>query len=131
MSEFKLCAFADEADPSITGQLSALKEKGIELIELRGVYGRNVTQLSVDEMKELRIRFADNGIRVWSIGSPIGKVSGEDDFQAHLELFRHALELAALAGAEKMRMFSFYVAPGKAEQSEMQVIDRFGQMLMW
>ena len=112
MSEFRLCAFADEADPSIAGQISALKENGIELIELRGVDGRNVTQLSADEMRELHVRLNDDGINVWSIGSPIGKISVEDDFQAHLELFRHTLELAVLAGAEKMRMFSFYVAPG-------------------
>ena len=129
MSEFKLCAFADEADPMIAGQISALKENGIELIELRGVDGRNVTQLSADEMRELRIRLNDDGIKVWSIGSPIGKVSVEEDFQPHLELFRHTLELAVLAGAEKMRMFSFYIASGKAEQSEAQVIDRLGQML--
>lgn len=129
MGVFKLCAFADEADPSIAGQIIALKENQIELIELRGVDGKNVTQLTCEEMKELRIRLADEGIKVWSIGSPIGKVALGEDFQPHLELFRHTLELAILAGAEKMRMFSFYPEPDTVEQSGAQVIDRLGQML--
>lgn len=129
MSVFKLCAFADEADPSVAGQINALRENGIGLLELRGVDGRNITQLSCDEMKELRLRLEDAGIRVWSIGSPIGKVEPEEDFEEHLRLFRHTLDLAAAAGAGKLRMFSFYVRPDEAEQSAHEVIDRLGKML--
>lgn len=129
MNVFKLCAFADEADPTIEGQIKALKENDIGLIELRGVDGKNVTQLSFDEMKELRKRLEGEGIKVWSIGSPIGKIPLGEDFQPHLELFRHTLELAVLAGAEKMRMFSFYIDRALAEQSSAQVIDRLGKML--
>ena len=125
MNAFKLCAFADEADPSIAGQIRALRENGIELIELRGVDEKNVTQLTAEEMKALRLRFEDEGIKVWSIGSPIGKVELAADFAPHLELFRHTLELAVIAGAQKLRMFSFYGAENCGEE----VIDRLGQML--
>ena len=31
MYQFSLCAFADEADPSVEGQIRALKENGIEI----------------------------------------------------------------------------------------------------
>lgn len=128
MTKFKLCAFADEADPAIAGQIAALKENEIGLIELRGVEGRNVTELSADEMKTLRKRLEGEGIRVWSIGSPIGKVEITADFAPHLELFQHTLELANLAGAEKMRIFSFFMSPEDTPKYKNAVIDRLGQM---
>ena len=52
MLNVKLCAFADEADPSIAGQIQALKENGISNIELRGVDGKNVMDVTVEEMKQ-------------------------------------------------------------------------------
>lgn len=128
MYSFKLCAFADEADPSISGQIDALHDNGISLIELRGVEGRNVTELSVDEMKHLRARFDGEGISVWSIGSPIGKIEIGDDFEKHTELFRHTLELANCAGAEKMRIFSFFMKPEEAAGYRNLVIDRLGKL---
>ena len=37
MNAFKLCAFADEADSQLDGQIRALTENGISYIELRGL----------------------------------------------------------------------------------------------
>ncbi|MBQ9986085.1 MAG: sugar phosphate isomerase/epimerase [Oscillospiraceae bacterium] len=129
MSIFKLCAFADEADPAISGQIEALHDNDIELIELRGVEGRNMTELTVKEMRELRNRFDNEGIKVWSMGSPIGKVEIEGDFEKHLELYRHTLELSKVAGAEKMRIFSFFMKPEEAPKYKDEVIDRLGKMV--
>ena len=74
MEKFRLCAFADEADKAISGQVKALHENEIKLIELRGVDGKNVADLIPSEAQELKKRFDCEGIAVWSIGSPIGKV---------------------------------------------------------
>jgi hypothetical protein len=38
----RLCAFSDEADASLAGQIAALKDNGICLTELRSVSGKNV-----------------------------------------------------------------------------------------
>ena len=35
-NKIKLCAFADEADPMLDGQIEALKANGISLLEIRG-----------------------------------------------------------------------------------------------
>ena len=99
MPMLQLCAFADEADPAISGQIEALHDNGIELIELRGVEGRNVTELSCGEMRELRARFDSEGIGVWSIGSPIGNIDIDGDIPAHFEKLRHTLEIANILGA--------------------------------
>lgn len=129
MSIFKLCAFADEADPAVSGQIDALHGNGIELIELRGVDGKNVTELTCDEMRELRRRLDGEGIKVWSIGSPIGKIDIDGDFDAHVELFRHTLELANIAGAEKLRMFSFFMNPEDAPKYKNKVIEQLGVLV--
>ncbi len=129
MSVFKLCAFADEADPAVSGQIDALHGNGIELIELRGVDGKNVTELTCNEMRELRTRLVGEGIKVWSIGSPIGKIDINDDFDAHVELFRHTLELANIAGAEKLRMFSFFMNPEDAPKYKNKVIEQLGVLV--
>lgn len=129
MSIFKLCAFADEADPAISGQIEALHDNGIEFIELRGVDGKNVSELTCDEMRALRTRFDNEGIKVWSIGSPIGKVEMDADFNKYLDLFRHTLELANIAGAEKMRIFSFFMKPEETAGYKNEVIDRLGKFV--
>ena len=128
MSIFKLCAFADEADPAMSGQIEALRDNGIEFIEMRGVDGKNVTELTCDEMRALRTRLDGEGIKVWSIGSPIGKVEIDCDFEKYLDLYRHTLELANLAGAEKMRIFSFFMNAEDAPKYKNQVIDYLGRM---
>ena len=128
MERFSLCAFADEADPSISGQILALKENGISNIELRGVDGKNVMDVTLEEMRQLRARFDGEGIRVWSIGSPIGKIEMQDDFSKHCDLFRHGLELAQIAGAGNMRIFSFFMDEGQEDNYKNEVIDRMGKL---
>ncbi len=108
MYKFKLCAFADEADAQIAGQITALRENSIKYIELRGVDGINVADISADRARELKRRFDGEGIAVWSIGSPIGKVDITSPAAEELERFKRIHETACICGAENIRMFSFY-----------------------
>ena len=80
-------------------------------------------------MKALRNRFDSEGIKVWAIGSPIGKIDVEDNFEKHLELFRHTLSLANVAGADKMRIFSFFMNPADAPKYKNEVIDKLGKLV--
>ena len=49
------------------------------------------------------------GVRVSALGSPIGKISIQDDFEPHFEKFRYVVELAKLFETPYIRMFSFYI----------------------
>ena len=131
MSEnWKIYAFADEASPELDGQIAALLRNNMLGPELRGVNGRNITELTAAEAREVRRRLDDAGLTVWSLGSPIGKITLDDDFEAHLELLRHTLELGNILGAEAIRLFSFYPGEGqKIEDCFGQVSDRMGRML--
>lgn len=113
----QLAAFADEADSCLEGQIAAMKENGIPYLEIRGVDGINVADLTVEMAKEIRQRLEEAGIRVWSLGSPFGKIGIEEDFAPHLDRFCHGLELARILGTERLRLFSFFIPGGRQPEA--------------
>jgi sugar phosphate isomerase/epimerase len=108
MREIKLCAFADEASVDLEGQIKALKRNNISLLEIRGVDGENIKEISLPKIKEIKKRLDDNNIKVWSIGSPVGKYNVEESFDNQLEEFKRLCEYAHILGASRIRMFSFF-----------------------
>ena len=75
MKNFNLHAFADEAGQDLNEQIAALQDNGYEGMEIRNVEGQNVSALTLERAKEIEKRMKDAGLCVWSIGSPIGKIS--------------------------------------------------------
>lgn len=114
---YKLCAFADESSAEFGGQIDALLRNGIPYLEIRGVDGENIKNISKDKAKELRRRLDDEGLAVWSMGSPIGKHHLECNFEEHFEDYKRIVEYADILGAKRIRMFSFYAAPGDSEEA--------------
>lgn len=112
----RLSAFSDEAGSSIEEQIAAMKENGISLTELRSIDGKNVSQFTEEEAKAYQKTFEENGISVWSIGSPLGKTDIDTDFAEYSKLVRHVCKLANIFKTDKIRMFSFFNAKGKAEK---------------
>lgn len=104
-----LSGFADEISPDLELQCSVLNELGIRFIEFRSAWGENVLDLDDRRIDEVRNILDHHGIRTSSIGSPIGKVSVTDDFDAHLQRFDRALEVAGRLDAPYIRIFSFYM----------------------
>ena len=76
---FKIAAFADEASASLYGQIKAMKENNVDYLEIRGVDEENIADISSEKAREIKRRLADNGLAVWSIGSPFGKIGIDDD----------------------------------------------------
>ena len=114
--KFRIAAFADEASSSLDGQIRNMKENGVTLLEIRGVDGENISDISLSKASEVRERLDEAGIGVWSLGSPYGKISLEDDFDAHLRKFEHGLKLCEVLGAKHIRLFSFYGSEGKTDE---------------
>ena len=109
----KIYAFADEANPLIDGQIAAMTRNGLNGLEVRGVDGTNVSEISLEKAQEVRANMDAAGLETWSIGSPIGKIDIEkDDFEAHMDKFRHTLEVAKILGAKNIRLFSFFIPEG-------------------
>lgn len=107
-----LSGFADEIGPELKLQIETLQGVGVRHLELRGVWGANVLDLSEAQRKEARARLADAGIGVSAIGSPIGKVRIDEPWADHVERFKIALDAAAYFGAPNIRLFSYYPPKG-------------------
>lgn len=120
----KLCAFADEASVSLSGQIEALKRNNIGLLEMRGVDGENIKDISYTKIKEIKKILDDNGIKTWSLGSPVGKYKIEDDFNAQLDSFKKLCEFCEILECERIRMFSFF---SKNEDEVFKRLDAFCQ----
>lgn len=112
----RLSAFSDEAGRSIQEQIDAMKRNGISLTELRSIDGKNVSDFTISEAEEYQRIFEENGISVWSIGSPLGKADIEVDFSVYKNKVRHVCELARVFKTDKIRMFSFWHANEKEEK---------------
>ena len=113
LSSIILSAFADEADADRSGQIRALTENHIPYLEIRGVDGVNIADLSREAALQFKSELDAAGIKVWSIGSPAGKTDIHGDFDKDLRQFRHLLDMAAIFGAKRIRLFSFYGTKGE------------------
>ena len=126
MKKFILSAFADEAGSAVSEQIKALQENGMTHLEVRGVNGKNIVDLTLEEAKELKKELDDGGISVWAIGSPLGKISVGDEFAPHLDKMKHTLELADILGTTHIRMFSFFCPKGEADLCRELVLTGWG-----
>ena len=116
MAKLILSAFADEYSREVNEQVKVLTDLGYTHIEPRFVGDKNISELTEDEANELASTLASAGIKVYSVGSPIGKINLADDFDAHLDLAENCFEIANILGATRVRMFSFYLPEGKSRE---------------
>lgn len=128
MSQFILSGFADEIDPSLTAQLDGLDLHGIKFIEMRNIDGKNLVHYTLEEVREIKSQLDARGIKLSAVGSPLGKIGINDDFEPHLELFKHTLEIAKIMDCQYIRMFSFFIPKDeKPETYRDEVIERWRQ----
>lgn len=127
--KFRLAAFADEADSRLDGQISAMTENGVDYLEIRGVDGENISDITSDKARDIRARLDAAGISVWSLGSPFGKIDITENFEPHIEKFKRGLELADILGTGHIRIFSFYVPHDNTELYSDEVMRRLEKML--
>ena len=86
--KFQLAAFADEADSRLSHQINAMIQNDISYLEIRGVDGENIADITAQKAGEIRKQLDAASLKVWSLGSPFGKIGIEEDFAPHLETFK-------------------------------------------
>ena len=129
MKEIVLGAFADEAGAALSDQITAMKDNGIRHLEARTIGNKNFVDFTVAEAKEVKEQLDANGLRIWSIGSPLGKIDITAPLEPHLDKLKHTLELGQIMGSEYIRMFSFYL-PADEDPAVYrdEVMERLGRM---
>ena len=130
MAEFILSAFADEYSPSFDEQLEGLKKNGVGFMEIRGVDGKNISDLDEATLRVVKEKLDKAGIGISSIGSPIGKIKTSDPFEPHLDKLRNCIRAAKILGTKNIRIFSFYMPEGVTrEEARPEVMKRLAAML--
>lgn len=104
----KMSGFSDEITEIAKDQFEALNRFGIRYFEPRGINGKNISELTEQELHELKALMEHYGIRVSSIGSPVGKIKMTDDFEKHFEVLKNVVKAAKILDTKYIRVFSFY-----------------------
>lgn len=123
--KLELAAITDEFSPDLNPAATAMAAIGMTAAELRVVWGKNIMNLTDDEVKRAVEVLAAKGIRVLGLSSPILKCTlpegGEVDARFQQDIFgatftmedqprlvERAIQLCELTGARLVRVFSFW-----------------------
>ena len=130
MNKFTLSAFADEYSDNFVEQCRAMNGFGIPYVEIRHADGKNISEMTKEDVLEMVKKLKDFNLGVSSIGSPIGKIKLDGDVEGHFATAEKIFEYANLFGTKNIRMFSFYLPENKTrEDCRNQVIDNIGKLL--
>lgn len=120
-----IAAITDEFSPDLSRAIPMLKEIGMSGAELRVVNGKNVMDLTRDELQRAKESLDEAGLQVISIASPLLKCvlpnapdvdsrfqhdifASKHTFGDQPRLTDHAFELAEFFGADIIRVFSYW-----------------------
>ena len=107
-----ISGFADEIDPQLDVQLKVVKELGMDHICFRAADGKGVAEYTLEEVKEvIKPRLDAAGVKVSSLGSPIGKIDIDDDaaYEKQLKQLDTLCQICNLLDCKYIRMFSFWM----------------------
>ncbi len=105
------CIFSDEVSDDFRESVRLCAEAGAQGLELRGkMFGRNITQITDDDVRDIQTVSREFGVRVAVIGSPVGKCdAGSPEEQAqHHRHFDRMIELADRFETPLIRAFSLW-----------------------
>ena len=131
LSSCPVSCFADEIAESLDRQIEVLSRIGISYVELRSADGINVSDFTMNFAKEVKKKLDQANIRISAIGSPIGKIGIDDDFDAHLQKLSHTEQMADIFETPYIRMFSFFMPEGCEDYSPYkdEVMNRLGKFV--
>jgi len=124
----QICAITDEISQDLTVALAVLRREGINNIDLRGLWGGNVTDLTPDQAAAAQRLIQDGGFTVVALSTPVGKTRISDDFALEVVRFQRALALAQRFGARYLRVFSFYASDDEAKIYRAEALRRLAHL---
>jgi len=126
----KLTGFADEISPDLHEQIATLQAEGIRWLELRSVWGKNVTVLERAELLAVKDELDRHGIAVSAIASRVGKKSVREPIETQLHDLDRAMEAAELFGTRYIRLFAFLIPEGERPEAQRdEVMRRMAELL--
>ncbi|HEV2416001.1 MAG TPA: sugar phosphate isomerase/epimerase [Candidatus Dormibacteraeota bacterium] len=127
VDRWPISAFGDEIAPDLEGQIAVLKRHSVSALELRSAWGVNVVDMDGDMLTRAHRLLRDAGLTVSAVGSPVGKVSIEDEFDSELARLRAAMAAARRLGTKRIRIFSFFIPDGRYADFRDEVLRRMSR----
>lgn len=123
--KLRIASITDEFTADLGPALDAMAGIGMTGAELRVLWGKNIMDLSTEELRRARQLVADHGMEVISIASPILKCvlpnaaeidarfqhdvfASKHTFEDQPRLADHAFDIAEMLGARIIRVFSYW-----------------------
>lgn len=107
-----LSGFGDEIATDLDEQLDTLQQAGIDLLDLRGAWGKNVLDLNDGEVARIGETLAGRGMRVSCVATPVGKAPIDGDFRQQQAALARGIEIAQALETSNVRIFSYYIPEG-------------------
>lgn len=139
--KLRIAAITDEFSPDLALALEPMSQIGMTGVELRVVFGKNIMDLTEDELKRARDMIQAKNMEVISIASPLLKCvlpnapevdsrfqqdifASKHTFEDQPRLADHAFKLAHFFGARIVRVFSYWrtVEPEKCFDAIVQAL---------
>lgn len=115
-TRFPLSGFADEISPDLPVQVATLKRLGVAGLDLRGVDGKNVLDLSGERLLEVKAACEVEGLHIACIGSPVNKVdSSAENRRSEMAKLHKSIAAAKTVGVQKIRIFTPHLPEGQEE----------------
>jgi sugar phosphate isomerase/epimerase len=124
-----LSGFSDEISPEFEEQCSLVSSLGLRYLEFRSAWDVNILDHDDAQLAKAKDILSAHGLGVSSVGSPIGKIFINQDFEPHLERMRHAADVAHYFDASYVRIFSFFIPAGSDPDSHRdEVLSRMSEL---
>lgn len=123
--KLRIASITDEFSPNLEQALEPMAEIGMTGAELRVLWGKNIMDLTQDELKRAKQLISGKGMEVIGIASPILKCvlpnapevdsrfqhdvfASKHSFEDQPRLAEHAFDIADLMGCQIVRVFSYW-----------------------
>jgi L-ribulose-5-phosphate 3-epimerase len=142
----RIAAITDEYSPELSEALPVMKTIGMTGAELRVVFGKNIMNLSAEELDRAVELCHAAGMEIISIASPILKCvlpgnhevdsrfqhdifASKHTFEDQPRLTEHAFHIAKRTGAKIIRVFSYWrtMQPERTHDAVVQALDHLCQ----
>ncbi|MFH1825487.1 MAG: sugar phosphate isomerase/epimerase family protein [Candidatus Firestonebacteria bacterium] len=123
---YKLAAFTDEISQDLDVVISVAKKYELEGLEIRSVNNKGPHNFTKDEIKVIKSKIGDSGLKVCSIASPFFKcdINSEKGYNEHLDILKNCINLAHILGTNIVRGFTFW-RTGDTDRYFDRIVDKF------
>ncbi|BBD73263.1 hypothetical protein HS1genome_1652 [Sulfodiicoccus acidiphilus] len=107
---WKLGVISDEISQDFRHSLKVIRELGASHVELRNLWGKNVTELAEGQLSEALAMVKEAGLTVSNVDSPAFKcrIADDESYRKHLTVLRRAVELTKRLDLKFTRIFTFW-----------------------